>query len=225
MATQTIDYAELARQHGAISSQPEQVDYDALAKQHGATSSTAPANPNMATISAYQPTVWDRVRSALPIVDRIEAGLSGPASSNLEALTKPAPGMSDERAIAPEQAFTRAERQAHPIRTGALEFAGGMSTPGNMLLMGTSGALGQVPGAAGRILPRVASGIFSAQTLRDVYNQIPNFRNAYDRGDTSEALRIFTHITLGAAMAGLGLKHGATGESIPTTEGPIKRSV
>jgi len=130
MATQTIDYDALARQHGAISSQPGQVDYDALAKQHGATSSTAPANPNMATISAYQPTVWDRVRSALPIVDRIEAGLSGPASSNLEALTKPAPGMSDERAIAPEQAFTRAERQAHPIRTGALEFAGGMSTPG-----------------------------------------------------------------------------------------------
>src|SRR5262249_62306906 len=56
-------------------------------------------------------------------------------------------------------------------------------------------------------------------------NQIPDFRNAYDRGDTSEALRIFTHITLGAAMAGLGLQHAATGESIPTTEGPVKRAV
>lgn len=47
MASQTIDYDALAKQHGAISSTPPPqasggIDYDALAKQHGAIASTPP---------------------------------------------------------------------------------------------------------------------------------------------------------------------------------------
>lgn len=45
MSTQTVDYDALAKQYGAVSSQPGPqgggIDYDALAKQHGAISSSA----------------------------------------------------------------------------------------------------------------------------------------------------------------------------------------
>src|ERR1035437_4293976 len=39
MADQTIDYTALAKQAGAVSSQPTSIDYTALAKQAGAVSS------------------------------------------------------------------------------------------------------------------------------------------------------------------------------------------
>jgi hypothetical protein len=42
MSTATVDYDALAKQAGAVSSQPATVDYDALAKQSGAISSEAP---------------------------------------------------------------------------------------------------------------------------------------------------------------------------------------
>jgi len=214
MSTQpTVDYDSLAKQNGAISG--PQVDYDALARQHGATSSESAHNspdPNAAVISAYHPTWVDRLRDALPIVDRIQTGLSGPATSNLGALAKPLPGMSDERAVAPERLMTASEQQAHPIATGVGEFSGGMTTPGNLLMMGMSGGLGGIRGVAGKVIPRVASGVLSAQTLRGVYDEVPDFRAAIDRGDASEAQRIFTHIALGTAMAAFGIQHAATGQ-------------
>ena len=226
--------------------QPTQIDYDALARQHGAISST-PAQPAVTHFrpnipadeeqhaGVYHPDFSDRIARALPIIDRIKQAvpalqrLMEPSStwssiatpSNLEVMQKPRPGMSDERAVAPEQLMTPEERQHHPILTGVGEVAGGLTTPGNMLLTATSGGLGKVPGVAGKVLPRVASGVFSALQLRDIYREVPECKAAIDRGDVSEAERIFTHITLGAAMAALGIKHAASGESLPTTEGPV----
>lgn len=56
MAGQTIDYDALAKQNGAISSQPAQpagqIDYEALAKQNGATSST-PAPPAGRSVGGF----------------------------------------------------------------------------------------------------------------------------------------------------------------------------
>ena len=191
---------------------------------------TTPSAPTATVSAAPPPGLWERMKGAVPVLGRAEYGLqtgfARPGNvSTAQALAKPPDAMSEERALAPEKLLTPAQQQAHPIATGAAEFAGGMSTPENMLLMGTSGLLGQVPGAAGRVLPSVASGIFSAQTLRGAYNEVPDFRAAVERQDWSGAERIGTHILLGAVMAGLGIKHAATGESIPATEGPVKSSL
>ena len=180
------------------------------------TSFTAPVTD---TVSQFHPGFWDRVRASLPVIDRIERGLSGPAQTNEGALAKPAPGLMDERTIAPEQALTPQERQAHPILTGTGEVAGSMTTPENMLLMGTSGAMGALPGMAGRVVPRVASGVFAAQTLRGAYSEYPAFRQAVDQKNWPEAERIGTHLVLGTIMAGLGLKHAISGE--PATGGRV----
>src|SRR5262249_16425648 len=136
--------------------------------------------PGTGTMSAWTPGFWDRVRSALPILDRIQAGVSGPAQTNLAALAKPASGVTEERAIAPEEAMTPSEREAHPILTGAGEFAGGMTTPENALLTGMT--IGPAPA----IIARPLGGIFSAQMLRGAYQEWPEFRQAVDDKRWSE---------------------------------------
>jgi len=233
--TQTVDYDALAKQNGAISAPSTQIDYDALAKQHGATSSTPAArptaDPNAATISAAPPmNWWQQLRADFPIIDKAEYGLqtafANPSTTpKQQALAKLPEAVSDPRAVRPELGLSSEERQAHPMITGAAEFAGGMTTPENMLLTGLSGGLGKFPGVAGRVIPRVASGIFSAQMLRGVYDEVPDFRAALQRGNASEAERIFTHIVLGTTMAGLGIHHAATGEPTSTAEGPVGNSV
>src|SRR5438309_229915 len=83
MSTQTIDYDALARQHGAISSQPAvssgpgQIDYDALAKQHGAISSDAATRP-MATMTGpqMQQTAVQQLTSP-PAVQRVIEPIKG----------------------------------------------------------------------------------------------------------------------------------------------------
>jgi hypothetical protein len=200
--TQTVDYDALAKQHGAVASQATTTDYDSLAKQHGAVSSATPTEAT-GSIGAYHPSVSQRVGDFFfPLVEHLRMG--GAAS--------------DERLLAPEKLMTPEQREAHPIVAGAADVAGGLTTGSNLALMGASGGLGELPGVAGRVIPRVASGLFSAETLRGVYDEVPDFRAAYERGDTSEALRIFTHITLGAGMAALGGQHAATGGKVSGQE-------
>jgi hypothetical protein len=172
-----------------------------------------PAQPApTATISAREPDIWDRLRSALPVVDRIQSGLSGPAGSNLEAVAKPAPGMSDERALAPEQLMTPTQQQAHPVATGALEFAGGLTTPENtltMLMMGKPGGgiLAPVP-----LLHRAVQAGFAGAMVRGAVKQIPDLQAAVARGDSSEAKRILTHVGLGVIFGGLTARQAILGE-------------
>src|SRR5579864_7454756 len=237
--TETVDYDALARQNGAISSQPATppqqssglVDYDALAKQHGAVSSTpatAPAQslttPTAQISAAPPPTVWQRVRAALPIIDRVEYGLqTGFArpgtTSTAQALAKPTEAMSDERAIAPEKAITPEQQRNHPIATGAAEFAGGLSTPGNMLTMGMMG--GGLPAA----LARPIGGYFALKMAQGAWDELPAVRQAWDRGNKAEAERLVTHVVLGGTLSALGIRYAAKGEPMPVTEGPAKNTV
>jgi hypothetical protein len=170
--------------------------------------------PGTATMSAREPSFWDRARAALPIIDRVQAGLSGPATSNAEALAKPAPGMQTTQAIAPEQAMTGAERQQHPILTGAGEFAGGMTTPENALLTGMTATGVPAPAPLGAHLAnRALGGLFAAQMLKGAYQEMPDFREAANRKDWSEVERIGTHVVLGATMGALGIRQAVSGAS------------
>jgi hypothetical protein len=114
--------------------------------------------------------------------------------------------MSDERAVSPEQAMTQTERQQHPILTGAGEFAGGMTTPGNML---TQGMMAGAPSA----ITRTAGAVFSAGLFKNAYDQWPDFKKAIDAKNWPEAERLGTHLVLGTSMAILGAKGAVTGET------------
>lgn len=157
-----------------------------------------PQTPHQAVMSADRPTYWERVQRAYPIIDRLQRGVSGLSQlagstpTTAEALAKPAPGMSEERAIAPEQMMSPGAQQRHPILTGAGEFAGGMTTPENLLMSGMLGA--PLP----RMITRSIGGIFAASMLKGAAEEYQPFRDAVARKDTSEAERIATHIMLGA---------------------------
>lgn len=163
---------------------------------------TPPGSPSQApnpsapreTISAYTPSLWERTKNA------ITAGI--PRYSSRTASN---PKYGQMQLISPEEAMTPGEQQRHPVLTGLGEAAGGMTSPENTAILAASGGLGELPGAARLIVPRLISAGFSAQMLRDAYRQYPEFKAALDRGDESEAWRIGTHIV---ASAGLGLLSG-----------------
>lgn len=170
-----------------------------------------PANPNLPSVHSYDPGFMDRMRSALPIIDRIQTGLSRltTPSSNQAVLAKPLEGMSDERAVAPEKLMTPSEQQKHPIVTGAGEFAGGLTTPDNMLL--SAGMMGPLPSA----ITRTASGMFAVQMLRGAAQGWQPFKDAIQKGeqtgDYSEAQRLGTHLTLGATFGMMSGKQALSG--------------
>ncbi len=113
----------------------------------------------------------------------------------------------------PERVYTPTEQEAHPIRTGFDEFAGSLTSPENILLMQGLGALGILPGTAGRLIPRLASAGFSVQMVHDAIRQTPEALAAWNRGDKGEAERIGTHVVLNTLMAGLSARHAVKGEA------------
>lgn len=165
--------------------------------------------PGTATMGPREPSAWDRVRSAFPIIDRVESGISSltGSPSNLEALAKPSPGMQTTQALQPENLMTPGQQQRHPIATGALEFAGGMTTPENALLTGLTA--GPAPAA----IARPIGGLFAAQMLRGAYQELPSLRDAADQKDWNEVERIGTHVVLGATMGMLGARQAIGGVS------------
>lgn len=112
-----------------------------------------------------------------------------------------------------ESAMTPTEQSQHPVATGVAELASGLTTPTNAMLVAGTGGFGELPGAAGRLIPRLLSAGFSVQMLKGAYDQYPEFKAAMDRGDYSEAKRIGTLIVGGVAMGAAVAKHATTGES------------
>jgi hypothetical protein len=103
--------------------------------------------------------------------------------------------------VKPEAALTTEEQKAHPIATGALEFTGGLATPENVFIA-------QAMGGAPSLIAKLAGLGFSTSMLYGAYNQIPDFKAAWDRKDWGEVKRLATHLALGATFAGLASRVG-----------------
>ena len=175
----------------------------------------APAEPSApstekpaATISAYQPSWWERMKSAL--------GAKAPQGSRMAQWTQELGTTGEPQLITPEAAMTPKEREAHPEIAGLGEVAGSLTTPTNVALLAGTAGLGGLAGTAGRLAPRLVSGVFTAQMLKGAYDQFPEFRDALDRGDESEARRILTHLVATGALSYLGARHAAGLEPLPT---------
>ena len=95
---------------------------------------------DQATISAHEQTNWERLKNAIPALGHIAAKLSGD-----EPLMTSMPSTDASQLIYPERVYTPSEQKNHPIRTGFDEFAGGLTSPENLLLMRGLGALGLAP--------------------------------------------------------------------------------
>lgn len=177
----------------------------------------APANPDQSTISAYEPSNWDKLKAAIPSVGHVADILSGRV--NPMSSMKP---QDVGQLIYPERTYSATDNEQHPIRTASDEFLGSLTSPDNLLLMQGLGAVGMAPGVAGKILPRAASAVFAGQMGKGAYDTgqaaLQNWDRYKQTGDQhykNEALRLGTHAILGVGMTGLAAGHVALGDAEP----------
>jgi hypothetical protein len=167
-----------------------------------------------AHISAYEPSNWERLKSAIPSLGHVADILSG----NKPAMAPMQPEDVTQLAY-PERVYSATEQAEHPIRTGVDEFAGALTSPDNLLLMHGLGALGLAGGKLGQVLPRIASGAFSGLMGKGAYDAgsaaYQNWQQYKATGDErfkQEAMRLGTRSVLDAAMAFASAAHAANGE-------------
>ena len=162
------------------------------------------AGTGPAEVRAYQPSIWDRIKSA------VTAGIP-----NYSSRTVYNPKYGQMQLLSPEEALTPSEQRAHPMLTGAGEFAGGLTSPGSVALLAGTGGLGELPGAAA-MLPRLMSAGFGAQAIYSGIKNVPAIRDAWNRGDASEVERLLTHTVLNLGMGALAGQHAVTGAGAVT---------
>ncbi len=163
----------------------------------------AAAQKAEAITAVPKPSVWERLHD-----------VAAEAIPSLATKTVYDPTYGRMQLIDPEAALTTAERERHPIVTGTLEAAGSLTSPENVALIAGTAGFGGLPGAAGRILPRVVSGVFSATMIKGAYDVIPEVREAAERGDEAEVKRLLTHLVLDTGMAYLAGKHALKGAEV-----------
>ncbi len=185
----------------------DEIDFQTVAAA-SAQSRSAP----QATISPYKPTLLKRLKNIFT------EGIPRYSSRTVHN-----PKYGSMQLVTPEAAMTPSEQERHPILTGLGEVGGGLTAPENFALIAGTGGLGTLPGVAGRLLPRLVSGVFSMEMARNAYLQIPEFRDAIERGDSSEAQRIATHIVASGALSGLAGRHALRGRAATKSAKPTKR--
>lgn len=155
-------------------------------------------------IGAAPLSTWQRVKAAV--------GAGAPEGSVVANATGQTGTRGTPQLITPEAAMTETEQEKHPIATGAAEFAGGMTSPDNLMLLGLTGGAGQLGGPGAQVAKRLLAAGFSIPMLIGAAQQVPEISDAFKRGDTSTALRLLTKAGLTAATAGAAA-HGMIEEA------------
>src|SRR5690242_747039 len=118
------------------------------------------------------------------------------------------------RLFDPSLLMSETERQQHPILTGAGEFAGGMTSPESLALIGLTGGAGELTGPGEAAARRLLAAGFSIPMLISAARMTPAIGQAFQRGDTATGERLLTHAVLTAGLAGLA-GHGMFEEPKP----------
>ncbi|HEV2386774.1 MAG TPA: hypothetical protein VGS20_05905 [Candidatus Acidoferrales bacterium] len=164
------------------------------------------------TIRAYQPSFWQRAKDVFT---------QGVPRYSTRTVYNPRYG--ENELIAPEEALSPAQQHAHPAVAGALQAVGGMTSPENAAILAASGGLGELPGAARAVVPRLVSAGFTAGAIKNAWQQNREFQDALKRGDTETAYRILGQFAVNAAVGTLAGKHAMTGE-VAAPLGTLERS-
>lgn len=145
-------------------------------------------------------------------------GAGAPEGSAMASLTgqRGVRNPDEMRLLAPEQLMTETEQQRHPIATGAGQFAGGMTSPESLTLIGLTAGAGELAGPGAAVAKRLLSAGFSIPMLVNAARMTPQIADAFRRGDTAEAERLLTQAALTAGTAGLAGR-GMFEESAPIT--------
>jgi hypothetical protein len=130
-------------------------------------------------------------------------GAGAPEGSKVAEWTGQRGTRDNARLFAPEQLMTEAEQQRHPILTGAGEFAGGMTSPESLTLIGLTVGAGELAGPGAAVAKRLLSAGFSIPMLISAAQTTPDIADAFKRGDIATGERLLTRAVLTAGMAGL----------------------
>jgi hypothetical protein len=170
-----------------------------------------PSGPT--TIAPSQPSVWERIKDAFSAgIPALNPAFEAAAHTDTGTLVSgETPKM---QLVTPEAAMTETEQRRHPILTGAGQVAGGITSPESAALIAGTGGLGELPGAARLVVPRLLSAGFGVQAITSAYQTSKAARDAFARGDTSEGERLLTAAILSGGMGLVAGAHAATGKSI-----------
>lgn len=143
-------------------------------------------------------------------------GVGAPEGSKMAEWTGQRGTKDNPRLFAPEALMTEAEQERHPVLAGAGEFAGGMTSPENLMLLGLTAGAGELAGPGAAVAKRLLSAGFSMPMLVNAARMTPEIADAFRRGDTATGERLLTQAVLSAATAGLAGR-GMFEEAAPTT--------
>lgn len=187
-----------------------------LGVTQGTPQSLTSAAPS--SIGPREPSYWERQKA------RFTEGAPTGSLLGRQSSAVNQPGDKPISLIKFEAGMTPKEREKHPVITGIQEILSSLTTPENLALVAGSGGMGELPGLAKATIPRLVSLYFTGQMLYGAYKEIPEFKQALDTGNDSEAKRIMTHIAGGTALAGLASRHAIKGEPPSTAPDSLLNS-
>lgn len=175
-------------------------------------------NPEQAKQQAfgpYQPEPTQTIEATTPSIgERLWAPIREGAAGRALGISTETAGSRAEDPSNPLIRFEAATPEPGVAR-GVAQFAGSMTTPQNLLAIAATGGIGALEGQLGSsLVSRLISTGFSAAALHDAYNQIPQFRQAWNQGDWANVRQTLTQMTLGVGMGALGLQHAAGPEGL-----------
>jgi len=134
-------------------------------------------------------------------------GAGAPEGSEVARLTGQRGTRDDVRLLAPEEFMSSTQQAQHPILTGAGQFAGGMTSPDNLMLLGMTAGAGELAGPGFATTKKLLAAGFTIPMLISAARQAPEVADAFRRGDSYNAKRLLTQMALTAGTAGLAA-HG-----------------
>ena len=109
----------------------------------------------------------------------------------------------------------------HGAVRGTVQFASGLTSPENLMIMAATSGLGALEGALGKTaISKLVSLGFSAQMLRDAATMTPKFMEAVKAGDWPRAREIAARAVLATGMAAMAAHHGGSAEKAGPTFTP-----
>ena len=117
---------------------------------------------------------------------------------------------------APVDIAQHISKEDHPVLKAVTELVQSVLSPANVSVMIATGGLGMVDNpVALAVANRLIAAGFGAQAAAQLYKHSERFKEAYDRGDASEALYQLTHAVGSGVVSYLAANHAATGGQLP----------
>jgi hypothetical protein len=104
------------------------------------------------------------------------------------------------------------DKTKNPATKAIAEALDGFTSPSNIAIMAETGGLGMVstPQALA-VSNRLLSAGFSAQAIATAYKNLKGVKDAYDKGDSTEATYLMTHAVVNGTLGYLAANHASEG--------------